>query len=196
MDLEKGLQPENKMLNSFKAFEITKFNIIKSPEDFFKILIQKLKNAKNVYIACLFMGHTGKGKIIMDILEARIKSQRPTVICLDKVQQLRFGDFIKDMKRRKIYQSIHFIDCKPDSILPNIVKEILGVFHDKVFVFDDEVCITGANLHTFYFENRIDRYYLIDNQKLSDFIIKDMFELNNVSYISVYCYKFRNKSHI
>jgi CDP-diacylglycerol--glycerol-3-phosphate 3-phosphatidyltransferase len=42
-------------------------------------------------------------------------------------------------------------------------RQILAVNHIKVFVFDDNVVITGANLSKAYFSNRQDRYVLIRN---------------------------------
>ncbi|ELA42931.1 uncharacterized protein VICG_00246 [Vittaforma corneae ATCC 50505] len=162
-------------IEGLEQFDINDFTIVRNPTKFFKTVVQRLKTAKNVYIACLFMGHSGKAAHVVDILESRIKNGRNTVICLDKVQHLRFGDFIKDMKRREIYDKLHFIDSNPIPLLPNVIKEALSVFHDKVFIFDDEVCITGANLHDFYFTRRMDRYYLIKHKALSDYIVKNLF---------------------
>lgn len=169
-------QEEENNIHKPKSFEIPNFEIIKSPKQFYKMIIQKISIAKKVYIACMFMGHKKQAKNIVDILETRIKTGKLTVICLDKIQHLRFGDFINDMKQREIYDKIHFIDNNPNCILPNLIKELLGVFHDKVFIFDNEVCITGANLDWFYFSNRIDRYYLFNIPELSEFLTKNLFE--------------------
>lgn len=163
-------------IKGFEQFDVKNFTIIGNPTKFFKTVMQRLKSAENVYIACLFMGHSGKAKHMVDVLESRIKHGRNTTICLDKVQHLRFGSFIEDMKKREIYDKIHFIDRSAFPFLPNVMKEALSVFHDKVFVFDDEVCITGANLHSFYFKRRVDRYYLIRHRALSEYVVKNLFE--------------------
>ena len=41
------------------------------------------------------------------------------------------------------------------------LNELLGVYHIKYYLFDDNVIISGANLADHYFENRRDRYVLI-----------------------------------
>ena len=43
------------------------------------------------------------------------------------------------------------------TLLPSRVREALGVQHAKVYVFDDTVVLTGANLSHDYFTNRQDR---------------------------------------
>ncbi|SPQ97662.1 unnamed protein product (mitochondrion) [Plasmodiophora brassicae] len=48
-------------------------------------------------------------------------------------------------------------------------KELVGVQHAKLYVFDDTVIISGANLSNDYFVNRQDRYYVIRDAALADF---------------------------
>lgn len=39
----------------------------------------------------------------------------------------------------------------------------------KLYIFDDTLVISGANLSNDYFSNRQDRYYVIKDKKLTDF---------------------------
>lgn len=69
----------------------------------------------------------------------------------------------------------------------NILGEINGVHHQKIYIFDDSVIIGGANLSHNYFLNRKDRYlhfkecpdftdYLFDylrSMKDSTYVLKD-----------------------
>lgn len=48
-------------------------------------------------------------------------------------------------------------------------REAFGVWHMKLYIFDDVTIISGANLSETYFTNRTDRYFLIENAKLADF---------------------------
>ncbi len=41
-----------------------------------------------------------------------------------------------------------------DLLVPGRLKELIGVFHAKVHVFDDTVVISGANLSESYFVDR------------------------------------------
>ena len=42
--------------------------------------------------------------------------------------------------------------------LPNPLDEIAGVFHIKIYVVDDQLLLSGANLSREYFRDRMDRY--------------------------------------
>lgn len=53
--------------------------------------------------------------------------------------------------------------------LPNRFNEIVGLQHMKLYVFDDTLVISGANLSNDYFTNRQDRYFIIKDKKLTDF---------------------------
>uniref|UniRef100_A0A183GE07 CDP-diacylglycerol--glycerol-3-phosphate 3-phosphatidyltransferase n=1 Tax=Heligmosomoides polygyrus TaxID=6339 RepID=A0A183GE07_HELPZ len=56
------------------------------------------------------------------------------------------------------------------SILPERTNEIVGLQHMKLYIFDDTVLISGANLSDSYFTNRQDRYVVFENNKeLADF---------------------------
>ncbi|XP_055388652.1 probable CDP-diacylglycerol--glycerol-3-phosphate 3-phosphatidyltransferase [Condylostylus longicornis] len=56
-------------------------------------------------------------------------------------------------------------------VLPPRVNEILGVFHTKIFLADNTVVLTGANLSGSYLTNRQDRYVVIkDAPLLADFL--------------------------
>ena len=53
-----------------------------------------------------------------------------------------------------------------------IIGQIMGVHHQKIYVFDDRVVLTGANLQQKYFLNRRDRVMVIDDPKLSDYLFE------------------------
>ena len=44
-----------------------------------------------------------------------------------------------------------------------VLGEVLGVHHQKIYIFDDRVVLTGANLSKNYFLNRRDRVISIDS---------------------------------
>jgi hypothetical protein len=46
-------------------------------------------------------------------------------------------------------------------VLPQQIREVLGVYHVKFALFDDVVIVTGANLSEEYFVSRQDRYLLV-----------------------------------
>uniref|UniRef100_A0A8C3AX36 CDP-diacylglycerol--glycerol-3-phosphate 3-phosphatidyltransferase n=1 Tax=Cyclopterus lumpus TaxID=8103 RepID=A0A8C3AX36_CYCLU len=55
-------------------------------------------------------------------------------------------------------------------LVPERFNETIGVQHIKVYLFDDSVIISGANLSDSYFTNRQDRYVLLENcSEVADF---------------------------
>lgn len=56
------------------------------------------------------------------------------------------------------------------AVIPPRYNETVGLQHAKVFVFDNSVIVSGANLSQDYFTNRQDRYVLVEDcPKLADF---------------------------
>ncbi|KAK7877197.1 hypothetical protein WMY93_032099, partial [Mugilogobius chulae] len=55
-------------------------------------------------------------------------------------------------------------------LVPQRFNETIGVQHIKVYLFDDSLIISGANLSESYFTNRQDRYVLLENcSEVADF---------------------------
>lgn len=54
-------------------------------------------------------------------------------------------------------------------VMPDRWNELIGLQHMKIYVADQTVIISGANLSNDYFKNRQDRYIMIKDKHLSDF---------------------------
>lgn len=54
-------------------------------------------------------------------------------------------------------------------LMPPRWNELIGLQHMKLYVFDDTVIVSGANLSRDYFTNRQDRYIVIEDRRLADF---------------------------
>lgn len=68
-------------------------------------------------------------------------------------------------------------------ILPSRINEIMGVFHSKIFLGDDTVILTGANISKAYLTNRQDRYFVIRNAPaLASFLHQLIRHLQYFSY--------------
>ena len=72
------------------------------------------------------------------------------------------------------------------AILPERFNEVVGLQHMKIYLFDDTLLISGANLSHDYFTNRQDRYFLIQDcpelanfcEKLVETVCQFSFRLN------------------
>ena len=81
-----------------------------------------------------------------------------------------------------LYKPNSSIDGK-DNLIPKRWREGWGTQHTKIYLFDNDVLLTGANLNSNYFENRQDRYmYIKSNQSLSSYLKKFLTELSKFSY--------------
>jgi CDP-diacylglycerol--glycerol-3-phosphate 3-phosphatidyltransferase len=61
-------------------------------------------------------------------------------------------------------QSVHLFSVLSkhlQKVLPNPMNEVAGVFHLKLYIIDDELILSGANLSQEYFVDRCDRYLWI-----------------------------------
>ncbi|XP_044253422.1 CDP-diacylglycerol--glycerol-3-phosphate 3-phosphatidyltransferase, mitochondrial isoform X2 [Tribolium madens] len=54
-------------------------------------------------------------------------------------------------------------------VTPDRWNELYGLQHMKLYIFDDTLVISGANLSNDYFTNRQDRYFVIKDKRLCDF---------------------------
>jgi phosphatidylserine/phosphatidylglycerophosphate/cardiolipin synthase-like enzyme len=53
-----------------------------------------------------------------------------------------------------------------------VLGEVLGVHHQKIYIFDDRVVLSGANLEQNYFLNRRDRGLLIESPELANYLFE------------------------
>lgn len=68
-------------------------------------------------------------------------------------------------------------------LLPGKFSETIGVQHTKICVFDNDVCISGANLSNDYFSQRQDRYILIkDVPKLANYFEELVESISSFSF--------------
>uniref|UniRef100_A0A8B9KHB3 CDP-diacylglycerol--glycerol-3-phosphate 3-phosphatidyltransferase n=1 Tax=Astyanax mexicanus TaxID=7994 RepID=A0A8B9KHB3_ASTMX len=67
-------------------------------------------------------------------------------------------------------------------LVPERFNETIGVQHIKVYLFDDSLIISGANLSDSYFTNRQDRYVLLEGcREVADFFAELVRAVSDVS---------------
>lgn len=170
--IEKLTEP----FGNFRIFNIMGFDIIQTPDTFYNMLLEKVKSAHSVHLACLVLGIGNESTRLLEALEERMLEEKQTLILADKSRNLRDNDLVKYITRKNLWKIVKLVDTGKCKIFPHAINELLGVYHLKAYIFDDEVCISGANLNDYYFTNRIDRYYLIKNRELSDYMLHKVFD--------------------
>lgn len=161
-----------------------KVTVIKEPGKFYETLLeQSAKARKRIVLASLYLG-TGKlESTLVQTIQKNLHKNRflKVDVLLDFTRGTR-GDFSSKTMLLPLIQEFsnftlsmyHTPDLRgiTKKLAPPRWNELLGLQHMKVYLFDDSVMISGANLSSDYFTNRQDRYILIEDKSLADFYAK------------------------
>lgn len=156
--------------------------IIHEPHHFYETLVQRSAAARErIVLASLYLGTGQLENAFVQTLRSSLQQQSSlhVNVLLDFTRGTRgevnsktmllplLRDF-GDQMRLSLY---HTPDLRgmTKRLAPPRWNELLGLQHMKVYLFDDAVLISGANLSNDYFTNRQDRYILIEDKPLADF---------------------------
>ena len=160
--------------------------VLTEPNIFYETLIEKTSQAsQRITFASLYLGTGNHEKSLVKALESALKrnqdSNLKVRILLDATRGSRGTQNNSRTMLLPLVQSfsqqcsIHFYHTPAlrgllKKILPERWNEIVGLQHMKIYIFDNSLLISGANLSHDYFTNRQDRYLIIDDCKdLADF---------------------------
>nr|CAG4640155.1 EOG090X08SX [Daphnia pulex] len=163
-----------------------KVRVLSDPEDFYKTLIEKTSQAsQRVTFASLYLGTGNHENELVKTIESTLKknsgSSLKVRILLDATRGSRGAQINSRTMLLPLVQSysqqcsVHFYHTPAlrgllKKILPERWNEIIGLQHMKIYIFDDSLLISGANLSHDYFTNRQDRYIIMEDCKdLVDF---------------------------
>lgn len=157
--------------------------ILTEPSDFYAQLKLKIENAEDrIFLSSLYIG-----KSQHELIEClgRALEKKPNLklyILIDYLRGTR--EYPKDSSLKIVAELLkkhgnHRIDFRlyhtpnlgglTEKIVPKRFNEGFGLQHMKIYGFDNEVIISGANLSQDYFSNRQDRYYVFKNSNLSEY---------------------------
>lgn len=179
-------------------FELNKgeIEIITHPVKFYELLTNKIRNAQSrIFLSSLYIGkHQNelvdlihdelqrKPKLKVDILLDCLRSTRDfpnhsTATLLVPLVE-KFG---KDRVNIRLYHTPHLHGYK-ELLTPPRLNEVFGLQHMKIYGFDNEVMLSGANLSQDYFTNRQDRYYLFKSKNLANYYHRVQNAVSSLSY--------------
>ncbi|KAG5889305.1 hypothetical protein JTB14_031951 [Gonioctena quinquepunctata] len=157
--------------------------ILTDPEIFYNTLLTGCSTAKErITLVSLYLGNGSlEKKIIQSVKENKHFNgdELKINILLDYTRGSRFENNSRVMLKPLLEQNSH--NCNVSlyhtpalrgllkKYMPNRWNELLGLQHMKLYIFDDTLIISGANLSNDYFTNRQDRYYKIKDKQLCDF---------------------------
>ncbi|XP_071444099.1 CDP-diacylglycerol--glycerol-3-phosphate 3-phosphatidyltransferase, mitochondrial [Hetaerina americana] len=164
-----------------------KVTVIHEPYDFYQTLLDKCRSARQrITLASLYIGTGSLERKLVETISERLSESSKTTQSL-KVKVLldsNRGSRGKENSRTLLCPLVKLYpgSCQValyrtpilSGVLGNIIpqrwNEVFGLQHMKIYLFDDSLIISGANLSHDYFTNRQDRYMLVEDcPQLADF---------------------------
>ncbi|XP_017041198.1 CDP-diacylglycerol--glycerol-3-phosphate 3-phosphatidyltransferase, mitochondrial [Drosophila ficusphila] len=156
--------------------------VIHEPQHFYETLVQRIGRAKRrIVLASLYLGTGQLENAVVQTLRHSLEKQTSLRlnVLLDFTRGTRGAlnsktmllPLVRDFASQVQLSLYHTPDLRgmTKRLAPPRWNELLGLQHMKVYLFDDAVIISGANLSNDYFTNRQDRYILIEDKPLADF---------------------------
>lgn len=155
--------------------------VIDEPSAFYETILRHCATAKRrVVMASLYLGIGELEQRLVDSLLENMKSnpeltvdilldfQRGTRGVVNSKTTLKPLLDLGAQFNLSLYHTPNLRGLKK-RLTPARWNELIGLQHMKIYLFDDSVIISGANLSQDYFTNRQDRYIMIRDKGLSDF---------------------------
>lgn len=175
--------------------DANQIDIIQDPKEFYSLLKSKISTARSrIFLSSLYIGKGQKELIecvssalnknpnlmvyiLTDALRATREAPSPSSASLLAQLMEKYGDQV-DIR---MYHTPHLHGLSK-KLVPKRFNEGFGLQHMKIYGFDDELILSGANLSTDYFTNRQDRYYLFKSKKFTDYHFKIQTTVGSLSY--------------
>ncbi|XP_011642115.1 CDP-diacylglycerol--glycerol-3-phosphate 3-phosphatidyltransferase, mitochondrial [Pogonomyrmex barbatus] len=166
----------------------SKITIIDKPQAFYTTLLEKCKHAKKrITFASLYLGTGTLETELVNVIKQAMDTNGDNIqvrILLDYMRGSRGKQNSRKMLE-PLLKGKYGDRCKVflyhtpklrgimKAAIPDRFNELIGLQHMKLYIIDDDLIITGANLSNDYFTNRQDRYFVIEDCKdLCDFYDK------------------------
>jgi len=182
-----GVQNFRFLANHLPGFKVhgSQIKIIYEPKQFYQELVQQsLKSQNRVVMSALYLGTDNKEKKLVEAIRDSLASH-------DKLRVKILLDWCRGTRMVKNQSSSSLLAQLKSTadercqlcfyhtprlrgwlkrLLPSKWNETVGLQHCKVYVFDNTLIVSGANLSMDYFTSRQDRYIIIENcPQLADF---------------------------
>lgn len=171
--------------------------VLNGPEDFYKDLKRKIQGAKKrIYLSTLYIGKS-ENELVSTLREALLNNgpdlkvsiltdalrgtrESPDASCASLLTPL-VAEF-PDRVEIRMYHTPNLTGLRK-RFLPKRINEGWGLQHMKLYGFDDEVILSGANLSTDYFTNRQDRYHIFSSRRVTDYFARIHNAVCSVSFL-------------
>lgn len=172
-----------------------RIKILHEPSEFYGYLCNGIRNAKNrVFLASLYVGKAEQDLIgiLADALKGNEKLK--VYVLVDGLRGTReapkacSASLLAPLEQQfptRVHLSLYKtpkLGKVLSALLPKRIVEGVGLQHMKLYGWDDEIMLSGANLSEDYFTNRQDRYVAIRDEKLTNYFFNVQSEISKLSH--------------
>ncbi|CAG9834690.1 unnamed protein product [Diabrotica balteata] len=157
--------------------------ILTEPKEFYDTILSNCCNAKErITLASLYFGNGTLEKKLLESIRSNANFKNKSLdvnILLDYSRGSRgiansrtiLLPLLQENSKSVRVSLYHTPELRGvlKQYIPDRYNELLGLQHIKLYIFDNTLIISGANLSNDYFTNRQDRYFVIKDKNLSDF---------------------------
>ena len=191
-----GITTELDRLATRIDIRANQIKILEGPSDFYETLKTKIRGAKKrIFLSSLYIGKSEhelvlclrhaleknsdlKVSILTDALRGTRETPEPS--CASLLAPLA-ADFPSQVEIR-MYHTPNLTGWRK-RMLPKRINEGWGLQHMKLYGFDDEIILSGANLSSDYFTNRQDRYHVFSSKRVTDYYSQIHSTMCRVSFL-------------
>ncbi|PHH62606.1 hypothetical protein CDD81_6840 [Ophiocordyceps australis] len=166
------------------SFDVSGDNvtILSTPAEFYATLKGRIQKAKRrIFLSTLYIGRSEQDLIAVlcealrrtpdltvSILTDALRGTReaPEASCASLLAPL-VAEFGASRVEIRMYHTPNLTGLRR-ACVPRRINEGWGLQHMKLYGVDDEIILSGANLSTDYFTNRLDRYHLFASKQVTD----------------------------
>ncbi|KAJ2635458.1 CDP-diacylglycerol--glycerol-3-phosphate 3-phosphatidyltransferase [Coemansia sp. RSA 1286] len=186
------------LTKSRPVFRIRKpIRIIREPSDFYHEILRGIKTAKRrICLSSLYLG--GEETELVEYLDRALtkNSHLQVHILLDCLRGTRtdktgrssahlLSPLVAKHGCERMRVSLYHtpaLNGLSKRLWPQRYNETFGLQHIKLYMFDNEAIVSGANLSRDYFTNRQDRYMKIDDRMLTDYFVQLVHTIGGFSF--------------
>ena len=171
--------------------------VLRGPKEFYEVLKRKIRGAKRrIYVSTLYVGKAEQElvstireallyngpKLRVSILTDALRGTReaPDPSCASLLGSL-VAEF-PDQVEVRMYHTPNLTGLRK-ALIPKRINEGWGLQHIKLYGFDDELIMSGANLSNDYFTDRQDRYHVFSSKRVTDYFARIHQAVCSISFV-------------
>lgn len=164
-----------------------RIRVLTEPAELYAHLCRRIETARSrIFLASLYMGVNGMNAHLVDLLDRALQRNRAlqVSVLMDALRSTReapracAASLLAPLRAKypgRVRVALYKTPKLPaflQHLIPRRVVEGAGLQHMKLYGFDDEILLSGANLSQEYYERRQDRYIAFRHRALCEYFYR------------------------